>query len=136
MSSRRRIVRRKPRSRWRQSSAELCPRFHRAVELIGRRWTGAILRMLTHGPQRFNGLLASVPGISDRLLSERLRELEGAGLVKRTVCSGPPISVIYELTPSGRDLEPALDMLGKWAERWLPHRSSAPDRGRAKPVQI
>ncbi|MBV8364542.1 MAG: helix-turn-helix transcriptional regulator [Candidatus Eremiobacteraeota bacterium] len=101
-------------------SAELCPRFHRAVELIGRRWTGAILRVLMHGAQRFNGLMGHIPGISDRLLSERLRELEAAGLVKRTVCQGPPVSVVYELTPQGSDLEPALTMLGKWAERWMP----------------
>ena len=103
-----------------EHSAELCPRFHRAVELIGRRWTGAVLRVLMSGPQRFNALMGGIPGISDRLLSERLRELESAGLVKRTVCAGPPISVVYELTPSGRDLEPALDMLGKRAERWMP----------------
>ena len=100
--------------------AELCPRFHWAVELIGRRWTGAILRVLMNGPQRFNALMAHVPGISDRLLSERLRELESAGLVKRTVCPGPPISAVYELTPSGSDLEPALTTLGKWADRWMP----------------
>ena len=101
-------------------SADLCPRFHRAVELIGRRWTGAILRILMNGPQRFNTLMGRVPGISDRLLSERLRELEGAGLIKRTVCAGPPVSVVYELTPQGSDLEPALAMLGKWANRWMP----------------
>ena len=103
-----------------EHSEELCPRFHRAVELIGRRWTGAVLRVLMNGPQRFNALMACIPGISDRLLSERLRELDGAGLVKRTVCSGPPISVVYELTPPGRDLEAALNMLGRWAERWMP----------------
>ena len=107
-----------------EGHAELCPRFHRAVELIGRRWTGAILRILLNGPQRFNALMARIPGVSDRLLSERLRELEGAELVKRTVCAGPPVSVVYELTTQGRDLEPALTMLGKWAERWMP----APER--------
>jgi len=99
--------------------AELCPRFHRAVELIGRRWTGAIVQVLMRGPQRFNVLLGSIPGLSDRLLSERLRELEAAGLLKRTVCSGPPISVVYELTQPGTDLEPILKMLGQWAERWI-----------------
>ena len=103
-----------------EHAAELCPRFHRAVELIGRRWTGAVLRVLMSGPQRFNALMGCIPGISDRLLSERLRELESAGLVKRTVCAGPPVSVVYELTPPGSDLEPVLNMLGKWAERWMP----------------
>jgi len=105
--------------------AELCPRFHHAVELIGRRWTGAIVSVLMNGPLRFNALLGRIRGLSDRLLSERLRELEGAGLVKRTVCSGPPVSVVYELTAQGRDLEPVLHLLGEWAERWLPHRQRA-----------
>lgn len=102
-----------------------CPRFHQAVELIGRRWTGAIVRVLLSGPQRFNGLLASIPGLSDRLLSERLRELEAAGLLTRTVCTGPPVSVVYQLTEPGTDLEPILHMLGQWAERWIPLERAA-----------
>jgi DNA-binding HxlR family transcriptional regulator len=96
-----------------------CPRFHRAVELIGRRWTGAILRALMGGPQRFNELLAIVPGLSDRLLSERLRELEAEGLVRRDVVSGPPVSVHYELTSSGHALQPVIHGLGAWAERFI-----------------
>jgi DNA-binding HxlR family transcriptional regulator len=96
-----------------------CPRFHRAVELIGRRWTGAILRALMTGPQRFNELLGIVPGLSDRLLSERLRELEAEGLVRRDVESGPPVSVHYRLTASGRALQPVIDGLGAWAERFI-----------------
>src|ERR1700686_2535249 len=86
--------------------AGFCPRFHRAVELIGRRWTGAIVRVLIGGPQRFNELLNTVPGLSDRLLSERLRELEGEGLVRREVDPGPPVCVTYHLTQSGSSLEP------------------------------
>lgn len=97
----------------------LCPRYHRAVELVGRRWTGAIVRTLMPGPRRFNELLASIPGISDRLLTERLRELETAGIVQREVKPDPPIRVVYELTESGRDLGPALDEIARWAERWI-----------------
>ncbi len=97
----------------------LCPRFHRAVELIGRRWTGAIIRVLLGGPRRFNELLAAVPGISDRLLTERLRELEHEELIVRRVESGSPVKVIYELTCSGAELQESLDALGRWAERWL-----------------
>src|ERR1700693_2840606 len=96
-----------------------CPRFHRAVELIGRRWTGAIVRVLIGGPQRFNELMSTVPGLSDRLLSERLRELEAEGLVRREVAPGPPVCVTYHLTESGQNLEPVIESLGKWAERWV-----------------
>jgi len=97
----------------------LCPRFHRAVELIGRRWTGAIVRVLLGGPRRFNELLAAVPGISDRLLTERLRELEHEELIVRRVEPGSPVKVIYELTSAGAELQESLDALGRWAERWL-----------------
>ncbi len=98
----------------------LCPRFHHAVELIGRRWTGAVVRVLLPGPRRFNELLAAIPGISDRLLTERLRELEGAGLLERRVESGSPVKVVYELTCPGHELQEPLDALGHWAEKWLP----------------
>lgn len=97
----------------------LCPRFHRAVELIGRRWTGAIIRILLPGPRRFNELLGAIPGISDRLLTERLRELELAEIIRRDVHAGSPVRVTYELTPRGRELQEPLDALGHWAERWI-----------------
>jgi DNA-binding HxlR family transcriptional regulator len=109
----------------RQQSAEellpagLCPRFHRAVELVGRRWTGAIIRLLLPGPKRFNELLGAIPGISDRLLTERLRELEGHGIIRREVQSGSPVRVLYQLTSSGRELQEPLDALARWAERWI-----------------
>lgn len=98
---------------------ELCPRYHRAVELIGRRWTGAIVRTLIPGPRRFNELLAAIPGISDRLLTERLRELEAEKIVRREVRAESPVRVIYELTCSGHELTPALDEIARWAERWI-----------------
>lgn len=100
----------------------LCPRFHRAVELIGRRWTGAILRVLLQGEggrARYHTLRAAVPEISDRMLSERLRELEAEGLVRREVQPDTPVRVEYSLTDKGRALEPALDAIGAWAERWV-----------------
>lgn len=100
--------------------ADLCPRYHRAVELVGRRWTGAIVRLLMPGPRRFNELLAAIPGISDRLLTERLRELEAEGLVRREVHAASPVRVSYELTESGAQLGPALDAIAHWAERWIP----------------
>lgn len=94
--------------------------FTTAVELIGRRWTGAILRALIGGPRRFHELTAIVPGLSERLLSERLKELERARVVTRRVLPGPPIAVEYELTESGRDLEETITAIGAWAHRWLP----------------
>ena len=100
-------------------STELCPRYHHAVELIGRRWTGAIVRTLMPGPRRFNELLTVIPGISDRLLTERLRELESENIVRREVRPESPVRVIYELTQRGRELGPALDEIAHWAERWI-----------------
>ncbi len=86
------------------------------MELIGRRWTGAILFKLVDGPLYFRELLASVPGISDRLLSIRLRELEAEGLVERSVHAGPPARVSYCLSGAGKELEPALAELYGWAQ--------------------
>lgn len=99
---------------------EFCPRYHHAVELIGRRWTGAILRLLIARPHRFNELLAAVPGLSDRLLTERLKELEAEGLLERRVIAGPPVRVEYELTQMGSELGPVVWDIAGWAEKWLP----------------
>lgn len=99
--------------------SQLCPRYHHAVELIGRRWSGAIISVMLGGPKCFNELLAAVPDLSDRLLTERLRELESEGLVRRDVRPGPPVRVAYELTPAGESLKPVVDSLGKWAQRWV-----------------
>jgi DNA-binding HxlR family transcriptional regulator len=104
---------------------ELCPRFHRAVELVGKRWTGAIISVLLGGPRRFNELLSAIPGISDRLLTERLRELENEKLIARHVESGSPVRVAYELTCAGAELKEPMDSLGRWAEKWIGLRANA-----------
>jgi DNA-binding HxlR family transcriptional regulator len=101
-------------------SATSCVRFQRAIEFIGRRWVGAILFVLLDGPCRFNELLAKVPNLSDRLLTERLRELEAAGMVTRDVQAGPPVKVIYALTDSGRSLSGIIRGIADWAQEWLP----------------
>jgi DNA-binding HxlR family transcriptional regulator len=103
-----------------ESTAALCPRFHRAVELIGRRWTGALIRMLMDGRRRYSDLKGAIPDISDRMLSERLRELEAAGLVRRIVTPDTPVRVEYELTEKGRALREPLQAIGAWAESWIP----------------
>ncbi len=102
-----------------QARANCCPLYHEAVELVGRRWTGAILRVLMDGPLRFSEVAASIPELSDRLLSERMKELEARGMVERKVIAGPPVQVRYELSKMGHELEPALGELQAWARRWL-----------------
>ncbi len=107
-------------------AAACCPYYHRAIELIGKRWTGAIVGVLLNGCSskdgpglRFSEIAQAVPELSDRLLSERMKELEAHGLVERTVRPGPPVRVEYCLTRKGRELEPALTQLRGWARRWL-----------------
>ena len=99
-------------------AAHVCPHFHAAVELIGRRWAGAIVWALTERPHFFGEFGESIPGLSDRLLSRRLRELEAEGLVERSVHDGNPPRVSYALTEKGRALEPAMRELRAWARSW------------------
>jgi len=99
---------------------ELCGRFHRASELIGRRWTGAIIYVLLRARCRFATLRDAIPQITDRMLSERLQELEQEGIVERIVVPETPIRVEYELTRKGRALTAAMDAIAAWAEKWVP----------------
>ena len=97
-----------------------CPRLHEAVELVGKRWTGAILYVLMQGGNlRFTQIAQAVPDLSDRLLSERMKELAARGIVVRHVSDQTPVKVCYELTDKGRALQPALGELKTWADRWL-----------------
>jgi DNA-binding HxlR family transcriptional regulator len=103
-----------------QAKPACCPYFHQAVELIGRRWTGAILEILMQGGSlRFSTIASAVPDLSDRMLSDRLKELESYALVERTVFPGPPVRVQYALTRKGLELAPALRELKRWARHWL-----------------
>ena len=104
----------------------LCGRFHRAIELIGRRWTGAIVFLLLRSRCRFATLRRAIPDITDRMLSERLQELEEEGIVERTVFPATPIRVEYALTKKGRALASAIDAMAAWAERWLESRPRTP----------
>jgi DNA-binding HxlR family transcriptional regulator len=96
-----------------------CSAYHQAIELIGKRWTGAILFVLLDGPLRFSEVKLLVPDLSDRLLSERLKELEAEGIVERRVIDDMPVRVEYALTEKGRALEPAVRSLKVWARSWL-----------------
>ena len=102
----------------RSPTPSLCARFHRASELIGRRWTGAIIFVLLKSRCRFATLRDTIPEITDRMLSDRLQELEAEGIVERTVIPESPIRVEYELTKKGRALAAAIDSIADWAHKW------------------
>jgi DNA-binding HxlR family transcriptional regulator len=115
------------------SVSQVCSRFHRAIELIGSRWTGAILQTLLQGKTRYAAIKGAIPDLTDRMLSERLRSLEGEGLVVRSVIPDTPVRVEYELTQKGLELQNALKEIGTWAERWIPLESVAHDESAEKP---
>lgn len=106
----------------------VCPRFHHAVELIGKKWTGAILRALQAERCRFTEIVAMVPGLSDRLLSERLKELEAEGIIIRIVTPETPVRIEYRLTEKGLALDEVMDAIGYWAETWMDSTGDAPSR--------
>ena len=101
------------------ASISVCPKYHKAVELIGRRWTGAILSAMLKGADRFTDIIHAVPGLSDRLLSERLKELEAEGIVRRIVHADTPVRIEYQLTVKGHELNTVTKTLSEWAERWV-----------------
>src|SRR5437762_7397424 len=98
---------------------ELCSRFHRASELIGRRWTGAIIFVLLKSRCRFATLGEAIPDITDRMLSDRLQELEAEGIIERTVVPETPVRVEYALTRKGRALASAINAITEWAHKWM-----------------
>ena len=103
----------------------LCSRFLEAADLLGRRWTGVILRILMDGPCRFGELTERIGTISERVLSERLKDLEAEGILERHVDPGPPIRSEYRLTEKGQAFWKVIDELGKWAERWVDVKAPA-----------
>ena len=111
---------------------ELCARFHRASELIGRRWTGAIIFVLLRARCRFAVLRAAIPEITDRMLSDRLRELEQEGIIERTVIPDTPVRVEYALTKKGRALAGPIEAMTEWAHKWVP----AEPPGAARPKRL
>ena len=101
------------------SISGFCPLYHRAIEIIGRRWTGAIVRALLAGDTRFCQIRSTVPGLSDRLLSERLKELEAEHIVERRVYADPAARIEYHLTDMGEALAAVVQSVSVWAEEWL-----------------
>ena len=101
-----------------EEQGAVCEHFQRAAEILGRRWNPQVIRVLLYGQARFGEIRERVPGISDNLLSERLKQLEAEGIVTRTVHGGRPVLIEYGLTESGQGLGKAIDALSEWAERF------------------
>jgi DNA-binding HxlR family transcriptional regulator len=109
---------------------EFCASYASLMDFLGRRWMGLILRVLMSGAHRFSEILSAVPGLSDPLLTQRLRELEARKLVERRVLPSSPVRVEYELTEAGRDLDHAVRVLSEWAVKWLPVTTGVPVEAR------
>lgn len=91
-----------------------CKDFHSTIEFIGRRWMGMIIYTLMSGPMRYNEIYSNIPGISDRLLTERLNELLQAGLVSKTLIDSSNKKVEYHLTENGHALKEVIISINKW----------------------
>jgi DNA-binding HxlR family transcriptional regulator len=98
---------------------KMCPKYESAIEMLGKRWTGLLIRVLLGGPRRFKELKEQIPDMSDRMLTERMKELEGMGILKRNVYPETPVRIEYELTQKGKDLEPFIQSIQAWGEKWL-----------------
>ncbi|WP_212912879.1 helix-turn-helix domain-containing protein [Streptomyces sp. TS71-3] len=102
----------------------------RVFTLLGKRWSGLVIAVLIRQPVHFAELRRAIPGISERMLSDRLAELVSVGLVVREVTEGPPLRVSYRLSEAGSALEPALGELRQWAVRYLPEGGQCPEEFR------
>ncbi|WP_202078409.1 winged helix-turn-helix transcriptional regulator [Caldalkalibacillus salinus] len=99
--------------------SQMCPKYESAVEILGKKWTGLIVRVLLGGPKRFKEIKEQIPDMSDRILTERMKELENNQLLKRHVYPETPVLIEYELTEKGRDLEPVIAAIQDWGEKWM-----------------
>jgi DNA-binding HxlR family transcriptional regulator len=110
-------------------SSKICQRYQAAIDLLGKRWTGLIVQQLLTGPLRFNELGERLELVSDRMLSERLKELESAGVLERHVSPEPPVRVAYRLTEKGRALAPVVAAIEQWGEKWVTPPQKSRRRG-------
>jgi DNA-binding HxlR family transcriptional regulator len=102
----------------RMADHTLCPKFEAAFEMLGKRWTGLIIHVLLSGPKRFKDISDVITGMSDRMLSERFKELEAAGIIVRHVYPETPVRIEYDLTEKGKALQSVMGEVQKWAEQW------------------
>lgn len=98
--------------------SKMCPKYETSIDIIGKKWTGLIIRVLLDGPKRFKDIKLQIPSMSDKMLTDRIRELEAIEILKRNVYPETPVRIEYELTEKGKDLEPVILSIQQWGERW------------------
>ncbi|GGL51603.1 winged helix-turn-helix transcriptional regulator [Sporolactobacillus putidus] len=106
----------------------ICPKFEKAFQVLGKKWNGMIIEVLLSGESHFSAIAAAIPELSDRMLAARLRELEEFGVVERHVDTGYPVQVTYRLTEKGKDIEPILAEVHRWAENWFAEKPRSKDK--------
>lgn len=99
--------------------SKMCPKYEASNEVIGKKWTGMLIRVLLDGPKRFKDIKEQIPNISDKMLTDRIKELEKMDIIIRKVYPETPVRIEYELTPKGKDLEPVIESIQEWGEKWL-----------------
>ncbi|WP_239618214.1 winged helix-turn-helix transcriptional regulator [Cohnella mopanensis] len=99
--------------------SKMCPKYESAAELLGKKWTGLIIRVLLGGPKRFKDIKEQIPEMSDKMLTDRMKELESSGILTRTVYPEMPVRIEYELTEKGRNLEEVIHSIQNWGENWM-----------------
>jgi DNA-binding HxlR family transcriptional regulator len=99
--------------------SKMCPKYESAIETLGKKWTGLIIRVLLGGPKRFKDIKEQIPVMSDRMLTERIKELEEVGILERKVYPEIPVRIEYELTSMGKDLETVIESIQNWGEKWM-----------------
>ncbi|WP_261134539.1 helix-turn-helix domain-containing protein [Bacillus sp. Marseille-Q3570] len=97
----------------------MCPKYEAAIEIIGKKWTGLIIRVLLAGPKRFKDIKRQIPDMSDRMLTERMKELEAVGIVKREVYPETPVRIEYTLTDKGTSLKNVISEIQRWSDDWV-----------------
>jgi DNA-binding HxlR family transcriptional regulator len=97
----------------------ICPKYEAALGILAKKWTGLILRVLIEEKRRFRDIREQIPQMSERMLAERLKELEACGLIHRHVYPETPVRIEYKLTEKGTGLAPVLESIEVWAEKWI-----------------
>lgn len=98
--------------------SKMCPKYESSIEIIGKKWTGLIIRVLLDGPKRFKDIKGQIPSMSDKMLTDRIKELERLKVITRNVYPETPVRIEYELTPKGKDLEAVILSIQSWGEKW------------------
>lgn len=99
--------------------SKMCPKYEAAISILGKRWTALIIRVLLDGPKRFKDIKTQIPGMSDKMLTDRMKELEAGGIVERHVYPETPVRIEYVLTEKGKSLEGVIAEIQHWSEDWM-----------------